>query len=1001
LQHRGADHAPALVSYQSDGWSTWVKSRISTSTGVLTICREGRTRKEFLLERSIYKTIDESGKISAAMTLSPPRPMDKGLKGWHIFGASLDHTSMARLQGHTGLVCSMYGQDGLHYEQFLRHHRARHRLYYHPDIFAGDADDRFLLSNMDIVLGFRCRLHINQNGVKWGLRAHSTKQLLEDVHISLKALINTSADIRDRARQFIARHLVFDVGLTTPREQREVFWKALGVPVDMLEELLVLNLRWDVASKQLLVDPRMRDDPMCISRVDACLQYCLSWISFSESRFSKTGACGRRWLLSQAVGADALYDDMVNDPEVNNGYYANGYSRCCSEDVRKFLCVAAFASLPAEAVSLELLEDDRLLRRYAELLEVFHSELDYVRNMPEGLFQEISMMAGLHSDGAALKQWVLLSMHISAGYMHRGTFADVQRDPLRLTQGDIAANVETLLDDRDLPTDVTVRQLWNCLRMGVSARDVRQLLELLRDAPYTTGLCEKGHGQGAAVAKKHSEYCQDSLLERSMTNESRRLLAVNTAELYEATLQAKLERAQKFKCTTSSKNMFCADLMAQRSSGIADGRELVATNSSCVRDHHALFNHLSAAEKISYSQVASKERRRRNDANRESMRFLQWEVNSQRQRQREREDGDEGVANTMSSMRYSDEDLDELATIWNSASFKGRELQEAWERTTSSVMAPTAHEIRLETDEKSQPWWVSIFTGQRDAFVGTAIFAEAGDGDEESGAEVFYFLYASKGPQCVVFLKASRCDRVWPAWELLGPGEEPDFDPMVHEYDYTGYEYVDAIDLNFGEEARLWLLTGVEFNIGSSTLVVRSNAVPFETFVLGLPEPPPRPPQERSSATRRLPKNVVLELMEEFPWLTEDDINGAASEHRHGESQRRDGGARTGEAMPLPTDAVDAVDAHDLAALLVERRDEWDMDFSSRWRAHRRCQRFRQATSKAMVSTFHLAATKRFLFQRLRRHRRQQVSQILGTQRKLLFRVMDRRWLRLASSIQH
>jgi hypothetical protein len=151
---------------------------------------------------------------------------------------------------------------------------------------------------------------------------------------------------------------------------------------------------------------------------------------------------------------------------------------------------------------------------------------------------------------------------------------------------------------------------------------------------------------------------------------------------------------------------------------------------------------------------------------------------------------------------------------------------------------------------------------------------------------------------------------------------------MVHEYDYTGYEYVDAIDLNFGEEARLWLLTGVEFNIGSSTLVVRSNAVPFETFVLGLPEPPPRPPQERSSATRRLPKNVVQELMEEFPWLTEDDINGVASEHRHGESQRRGGGARTGEAMPLPTDAVDAVDAHDLAALLIERRDEWDMDFS-------------------------------------------------------------------------
>ncbi len=40
----GGEFQPVLYSYQSDGWSSWVNSRNNSTTGDVTIQRDGKTR---------------------------------------------------------------------------------------------------------------------------------------------------------------------------------------------------------------------------------------------------------------------------------------------------------------------------------------------------------------------------------------------------------------------------------------------------------------------------------------------------------------------------------------------------------------------------------------------------------------------------------------------------------------------------------------------------------------------------------------------------------------------------------------------------------------------------------------------------------------------------------------------------------------------------------------------------------------------------------------------
>ncbi len=120
---------PLLVSYQSDGWSTFVSGRSIGLVGPVRILRHGRAKKEFLLERTIIKKIDSLGTITARLFVTPPRPLDTGLACWNMVQASCEHQQTLRFMDFTGCTARVYVQDGMHADGCVRHIQARHMLW--------------------------------------------------------------------------------------------------------------------------------------------------------------------------------------------------------------------------------------------------------------------------------------------------------------------------------------------------------------------------------------------------------------------------------------------------------------------------------------------------------------------------------------------------------------------------------------------------------------------------------------------------------------------------------------------------------------------------------------------------------------------------------------------------------------------------------------------------------------------------------------------------------
>ena len=93
---------PCVYTHQSDGWSAFVSEQTRHAVNGDTVVRTGRSRKEYLLERGVVKTIDAAGRIRARLLVKPARPLDEGCSCWHVLQASADFPHAQGLRTHGG-----------------------------------------------------------------------------------------------------------------------------------------------------------------------------------------------------------------------------------------------------------------------------------------------------------------------------------------------------------------------------------------------------------------------------------------------------------------------------------------------------------------------------------------------------------------------------------------------------------------------------------------------------------------------------------------------------------------------------------------------------------------------------------------------------------------------------------------------------------------------------------------------------------------------------------
>ena len=121
---------PTMITYMSDGWSTWLREvQCYDVAPNHRFYKHSRNRVEYLMEKTLAKTIDYAGRIQGSIILRSPVDLSVGKTGWDIFAHSISTISELFGDQCKRISILILLQDGLHSHSFRRRHRARADLY--------------------------------------------------------------------------------------------------------------------------------------------------------------------------------------------------------------------------------------------------------------------------------------------------------------------------------------------------------------------------------------------------------------------------------------------------------------------------------------------------------------------------------------------------------------------------------------------------------------------------------------------------------------------------------------------------------------------------------------------------------------------------------------------------------------------------------------------------------------------------------------------------------
>ena len=480
--------------------------------------QRGRYRREFLLERGIYRVLLADGSTGMVMFFGIPRGLVKGRSAWNIFTSCCEFFPLLRKQGHTGIICSVYALDGVLFESMLRKAEARHALFYDRKTGPRIEGDRELMRDSDWVLGIRCKAHGCSNGVSWGLR-RQREIVDEDVcHIVVKSLVNSSEGLHLYIDTHIERNVDFRAEKTDAAVAEE-FWRFLDIPDSFLSLFVEVDPQWD-GVHTVWINPSLSRDPKFFPKVSVVIAHCFRWFNWSDTRWVKSGKASRKYLRSEACGVKGAVEVLASC--TSERHHIGGY-RKGSRDVRVFFCCAAFCTLPAERVLWELLTDDRILLRRDFLLQQLHEGVEYALNISDKVMQRIAALVDPGMDWRELRQTVHRAVLVTAGYVYRDVFKELFTEPLSATQGDLLANVREIGQQTRKWKSRLWQQIQRLVAKDLDEAEIVRGLKLLRQIPGMIGLVEEGHASGAMLMRAHptatpkSLKCRAKLVMRRLT----------------------------------------------------------------------------------------------------------------------------------------------------------------------------------------------------------------------------------------------------------------------------------------------------------------------------------------------------------------------------------------------------------------------------------------------------------------------------------------------------
>ena len=212
-----------------------------------------------------------------------------------------------------------------------------------------------LLAASHFQLFVKCSSHSLSNATKWGLSRWASDQVLDDLYIAVAACISCSSDIMDVIPRF-ANHAIYEDPDWSKEDwsARQVLWNFLVADATMVDKIMLVNPRWDVASQQLRVSTWVRADPSGQAALLQVLRHFCSWVHFAITRWATVSKAARLWVGSLLVGLDGWMSMCRDDPNVS-GYHLNGFWKGKAASVRLYAISACYTGMTIEGQVIDIL----------------------------------------------------------------------------------------------------------------------------------------------------------------------------------------------------------------------------------------------------------------------------------------------------------------------------------------------------------------------------------------------------------------------------------------------------------------------------------------------------------------------------------------------------------------------------------------------------------------------------------------------------------------------
>ena len=916
---RLAGKGPVLQCFMSDGWSCDMRERVGVSHGGIRVDRRGRMRTEFVLQRAILKC-RRGDQWHLAVKVQRPRPL-ASKKCENLWTAACDFAPVLALSGHSGVGIHVYLQDGLFAKPFARFMTARHCLFwdsrYCPLTFLDDAD-RQLAELKDWVYCLRCLAHSCSLALKWGLRSHvlGGADMLEGIHISVSSLLRASKGLFLVVPEFLATYVVLDLPQPENFDDIQFFWTCLDVPPKLIDLFLKVNPVWK--DGKLHCSALLSGDPDMVSAVTTVIHFCLHWVDFSETRWTKVGVCGRLFLRSLCIGVEKIQELACKHDAVCK-YHLAGFQKRCDASVKQYLAIAALSARPSEGMLLDLLEDDRFLLRHEACRQIIQEEHNYLVEAPAHLFAYVSAILNVDCDW--YMNSVLECSLTSIAYLHMDCFDRLEQAPLKYAMGNIDENLKLLMTD---DVDDLLALKWKSLVAMGYEEEVAAGLTLLRESSFSSTLVEQAHASGSMTMRRHPMLETHSLCVRMTLHNCRMLFCHCPLERQLSRLQTLLDKTdQKIANVhkTGPQQMHFRALMKEVNAHKQRATfDPTAVRLSIVKKSSKEYEKLTPAQCHTLRMRASAYNSKKIETLDESRAHIMAQMAHLRDGKQEGLKG--GFTNHMDSIRLSSEQFQRFGEMWPGYAAKddiARLLKPPHGIPLDMRKALDDMSAKLTKPKQQAPNWLAHVVDYREAFSHTGFFA---DSSHPTGDVIYKLLLPISQPRRAVSLECRKNRRGLSSMTPHG------------SYEYTAFRFVLHTGVPFKNSSDIWVIPDVRVRRGE--VCTAGVPVPFSVWTRFLKQPGPEREEKQPGGSKRtqLCLETLLLLQQEYPWLSLEELQEILKQQVHqipaeaaggagpaqGASSSSGGGREVRPAEELAEDIVAQVH-DDLGAIRAEVAD--------------------------------------------------------------------------------